>query len=110
MQAGGETAFPFPNVKIEPKRGRAVLWANTLDRNLEEIDNRATHEAKPVVHGIKYAANTWIHLYEYTKPFIWGCTGSFTIDEGVQDIHDEDADENCEYWVDFQHVINLCFS
>ncbi len=27
--------------------------------------------------GTKFAANSWIHLYDYAKPNLWGCTGSF---------------------------------
>jgi hypothetical protein len=29
---------------------------------------RVGHEARPVMKGTKYAANSWIHLYEYDKP------------------------------------------
>mgnify|MGYP005993173991 FL=1 len=35
------------------------------------------HEAKPVIKGTKYAANSWIHLYNYAKSNLWGCTGAF---------------------------------
>jgi prolyl 4-hydroxylase len=35
------------------------------------------HEAKPVLKGKKIAANSWIHLFNYEVPNLWGCTGSF---------------------------------
>ena len=34
-------------------------------------------QARPVVRGTKYAANAWIHVHEFRKPNLWGCTGSF---------------------------------
>lgn len=30
-----------------------------------------------MVRGTKYAANAWIHVHEFRKPYLWGCTGSF---------------------------------
>jgi prolyl 4-hydroxylase len=35
------------------------------------------HEAKAVVKGRKFAANSWIHLFNYVEPNLYGCTGSF---------------------------------
>jgi hypothetical protein len=35
------------------------------------------HEARPVVVGTKFAANTWIHQYDFKKANLWGCTGTF---------------------------------
>lgn len=77
VEEGGETAFPSLGIKVKPKRGKALLWPSTLDSNLEVQDPRTMHEAKPVVQGLKYAANSWIHLYEYKTPNKWGCTGAF---------------------------------
>lgn len=39
--------------------------------------NKQEHQAMPVKKGLKYAANAWIHLYNYKVPNLWGCTGSF---------------------------------
>eukprot|EP01039_Chlorochromonas_danica_P003272 gene3272-3586_t len=77
VEEGGETAFPQLGLAVRPKRGRAVLWPSTLDHNLEEVDSRTVHEARPVRKGLKLAANSWIHLYDYQNPNLWGCTGSF---------------------------------
>ena len=62
---------------MTPKKGRALLWPSTLDHNPEAQDVRTMHEARPVIRGTKFAANSWIHLYDYMKPNLWGCTGSF---------------------------------
>jgi hypothetical protein len=34
-------------------------------------------KAKPVIKGRKFAANSWLHLYDFAKPNLWGCTGTF---------------------------------
>ena len=77
VEEGGETNFPFLNISVKPKKGRAVLWPSTLDSAPDTTDRRTVHEAKPVIKGIKYAANAWIHLYNFRIPNLWGCTGSF---------------------------------
>ena len=48
-----------------------------LDSKPDSIDMRTLHEAKPVIKGKKLAANSWIHLYNYRIPNLWGCTGTF---------------------------------
>jgi prolyl 4-hydroxylase len=72
VEEGGETAFPVLDVKIQPKKGMGLLWPSTLSEAPESIDKRTTHEAKPVIQGQKYAANTWIHQYDYRVPNLWG--------------------------------------
>ena len=77
VEEGGETNFPDLGIKVTPKKGRALLWPSTLNENPEAQDRRTMHEARPVIKGIKYAANAWIHLFDYSIPNLWGCTGSF---------------------------------
>ncbi len=74
---GGETSFPNLGISVKPKKGKALLWPSTLDSDLEKQDPRTSHEARPVISGIKYAANAWIHLYDYRVSNLWGCTGTF---------------------------------
>jgi prolyl 4-hydroxylase len=76
VEEGGETNFPLLNISVKPKRGKAVLWPNTLSHNLHHIDSRMYHQALPVIQGVKYAANVWIHLYDYETPNRWACTGT----------------------------------
>jgi prolyl 4-hydroxylase len=73
---GGETNFPVLNITIKPKKGRAVLWSNTMPDDMQMKDERMYHQALPVLQGVKYAANSWIHLFDYAKPNLWGCTGT----------------------------------
>lgn len=77
VEEGGETVFPRIGVSVTPKRGKAVLWPSTLDSDLERQDGRTHHAAAPVIKGVKYAANSWIHLYNFEKSNLWGCTGAF---------------------------------
>jgi prolyl 4-hydroxylase len=77
VEEGGETSFPTLGIDVKPKKGKAVLWPSTLDSDPEKIDARTRHEAKAVVSGKKFAANSWIHLYNFEVPNLWGCTGTF---------------------------------
>lgn len=77
VEEGGETAFPTLNLAVKPKKGKALLWPSVLNHNLEAQDPSTMHEARPVIKGLKYAANSWIHLYNYEVPNLWGCTGTF---------------------------------
>lgn len=79
VEEGGETVFPELGITIKPKKGRAVFFPNVLSSNLESADLRTSHKAKPVQKGQKYAVNTWIHLYDFKKPNLWGCTGLFDV-------------------------------
>ena len=38
---------------------------------------RMFHEAVKVESGTKYAANHWIHQYDFRTANLWGCNGSF---------------------------------
>jgi prolyl 4-hydroxylase len=76
VEDGGETVFSQLNIVVKPKKGKAILWANTLDSTPSMKDFRMTHAALPVLQGTKYAANLWIHLNEWERPSLWACTGA----------------------------------
>uniref|UniRef100_A0A6T6YS23 Fe2OG dioxygenase domain-containing protein n=1 Tax=Amorphochlora amoebiformis TaxID=1561963 RepID=A0A6T6YS23_9EUKA len=78
VEEGGETDFPTIGVRAKPKAGSAILWPSMKDEDPENADPRMYHQAMPVIKGTKYAANAWIHLFNYRVPNLWGCTGSFT--------------------------------
>lgn len=79
VDEGGETMFPELGITVKPKKGRAVFFPNVLSSNLELPDARTSHKANPVLKGQKYAVNTWIHLYDFKKSNLWGCTGLFDV-------------------------------
>ena len=75
VEEGGATNFPRLGIKNDPKLGRVILWPSVLDEDPTKIDSRTYHEAQPVVKGVKYAANSWFHLYDFQAPNLWTCTG-----------------------------------
>jgi len=74
VEEGGGTNFPQLGLTINPKRGRAVLWPSVLNSSPLKKDGRTTHQALDVIKGTKYAANGWIHMYDYVTPQEKGCT------------------------------------
>lgn len=74
VSGGGETHFPALNIQVKPKKGAAVLWANVLNNNVKQVDSRTEHEAFPVKHGEKLAANMWLYQYDFRSPWRIGCT------------------------------------
>jgi prolyl 4-hydroxylase len=75
VEKGGETAFDKLGIEVSPKRGKALLWPSVLDHDPSSVDERTHHQAKPVVEGLKYAANYWVHMYDFRGPHAWGCAG-----------------------------------
>eukprot|EP00040_Diaphanoeca_grandis_P029567 m.173360 g.173360 ORF g.173360 m.173360 type:complete len:374 (-) comp31724_c2_seq5:103-1224(-) len=75
---GGATNFPQLGFQVEPKLGRMVLWPSMTDADNRKDDQRTTHEAMPVLGDtfVKYAANMWIHEFDYKAGYGLGCTGT----------------------------------
>jgi len=80
VEEGGGTRFTDMDnpVTMQPVRGSAILWPSVLDEDPTKQDPLTHHQALPVTKGVKFAANHWIHQYDYRTPNLWGCTGSFT--------------------------------
>lgn len=78
VEKGGETNFPDLNIKVKPKKGKVIIWPNTLNSKPLHKDKRMNHEAKSVIEGVKYAANVWVHALEWDRPSLWACTGAET--------------------------------
>ncbi|KAL1526849.1 hypothetical protein AB1Y20_015541 [Prymnesium parvum] len=75
VEEGGETSFYDIGISVMPKKGRAVLWPSVLNDEPFTPDRRTNHEAKPVVKGIKYGANLWLHQHDFKSAHRLGCTG-----------------------------------
>jgi prolyl 4-hydroxylase len=74
VEEGGGTNFPNANnVTVTPKRGRAVLWPSVLDEDPHRKDYRTNHQALPVIKGVKYGANAWIHQRDFKAANTMGC-------------------------------------
>ena len=73
VEAGGHTHFPRLNISVRPKRGSALLWPSVLDHDPNERDDRTEHESVAVDAGTKFAANYWLHLWDFQEPTQHGC-------------------------------------
>lgn len=61
---GGHTFFPALNLKIQPKRGMAVVFFPATVDGL--LDKMALHAALPAAEGhVKYVSQVWIRQGEY---------------------------------------------
>lgn len=74
VEEGGGTNFPkLDDLTVQAKKGRALLWPSVMDANPNEKDPRTDHQALPVLKGIKYGANAWLHLRDFKSPFNRSC-------------------------------------
>jgi prolyl 4-hydroxylase len=73
VEEGGGTSFPYVNKTVTPKRGRAALWPSVLNEDPNSKDSRTNHQALPVIKGVKYGANAWIHQRDYKEASKKGC-------------------------------------
>ena len=80
VEAGGATRFTKLDTEVAPKKGRALLWPSVFDDDVGALrknsDDRTYHEAMPVEAGVKFAANFWLHLYDFQTPHKAACTNS----------------------------------
>ena len=77
---GGETRFPVLNITVPPKKGRALMWTSVMSDEPFQRDDRTDHEALPVISGVKYAANYWLHMFPFRKPSQYGCSNIAYLD------------------------------
>ena len=82
---GGETRFTKLNISVTPKRGSAILWPSVHSDNPWETEDKTYHEAVTVSKGEKYAANFWIHMFEFQKMLQNGCDNEDYFQEFMMD-------------------------
>src|SRR5690606_26793381 len=51
VESGGETSFPLQSVRVQPRRGRAVVFP---------VGFTHPHEVLPPTSGARYIMQTWI--------------------------------------------------
>ena len=73
VEEGGETVFTRLNISVAPRKGSAILWPSVHSSDVHATDERTSHEARPVLSGTKYAANFWIHLFDFQTFHGHGC-------------------------------------
>lgn len=71
---GGETFFPEYDVSVKANKGSALFFWNTLERPgmkhyepymFLNVDTRLRHAGLPVINGVKWACNRWVHPINY---------------------------------------------
>jgi hypothetical protein len=62
-EAGGETEFPVPGIRVEPQAGRAVVFDNLLADGSPDVDS--LHAGLPVERGQKWLATLWLRQGRY---------------------------------------------
>lgn len=73
VEEGGGTNFSKVGITVKPKKGRAVLWPSVLDGEPNEEDFRSEHQSLPVIEGVKYGANVWLHQRDFKTPYKFRC-------------------------------------
>ncbi|QNP42235.1 2OG-Fe(II) oxygenase [Lysobacter terrestris] len=63
VEAGGETEFPLPGLRIAPSPGRAVIFENLLPDGRPDVDS--LHAGLPVERGEKWLATLWLRQGRY---------------------------------------------
>jgi len=67
--AGGATRFPdLDDLRVRPRTGKALLWPSVTDGDANATELFTFHEAMPVTSGVKFAANVWVHQFDYVTP------------------------------------------
>jgi len=57
----GETYFPLRDKKIIPEKGKAALFFNLDENNIDKLEN-SKHAGLPPKSGIKWMCNVWVRL------------------------------------------------
>ena len=73
VDEGGATRFTKLNLSVTPRKGSAILWPSVHSHDPWETEQQTYHEAVKVERGVKYAANFWIHMFEFQKMLQNGC-------------------------------------
>jgi ShK domain-like len=91
---GGHVVFPrLDNLRIGPKRGRALIWPNVLNDNPNQPDFRTVHctrrptvvaagtdaddndkeHKEDIADRMLFRVNVWLHLRDFATPKELGC-------------------------------------
>merc|ERR1711982_252534 len=69
----GGISFHALNKTISPKRGRAVIWPNVMNYDLNIKDSRMFYDTQGISNGATYYLHTIAHLYDFKTPHTRGC-------------------------------------
>mmetsp|Transcript_20096 Transcript_20096/g.50862 ORF Transcript_20096/g.50862 Transcript_20096/m.50862 type:complete len:124 (-) Transcript_20096:105-476(-) len=72
-EAGGGTRFDNLGVTVPAVKGSAVMWPSVTDADPSVDEPHTFHQGLPPEVGTKYAANVWVHNYDYRTAAGKGC-------------------------------------
>ncbi|XP_041674295.1 prolyl 4-hydroxylase subunit alpha-2-like [Drosophila eugracilis] len=58
VEQGGETVFPFLDLRVRTQKGSLLVWYNLLSNGTS--DWRVTHVSCPIIKGDKWIATKWL--------------------------------------------------
>lgn len=70
---GGGTRFANLREVVPAVKGSVVLWPSVMSDDPDRDEPMTNHEALPVEEGQKFAANVWIHNFDYRTPSQANC-------------------------------------
>ena len=63
VEEGGETDYPYLDLKVKPEIGKMVIHTNMVG---DECIEESYHGALPVIKGEKWVLVNWVRLNKYT--------------------------------------------
>eukprot|EP00316_Scyphosphaera_apsteinii_P012883 CAMPEP_0119337852 /NCGR_PEP_ID=MMETSP1333-20130426/94861_1 /TAXON_ID=418940 /ORGANISM="Scyphosphaera apsteinii, Strain RCC1455" /LENGTH=227 /DNA_ID=CAMNT_0007348997 /DNA_START=191 /DNA_END=874 /DNA_ORIENTATION=+ len=72
-EKGGGTRFADLNYVVPAIKGNAVIWPSVTNADPDIDEPFTNHEGLPPEIGVKYAANVWVHNYDYRTPSGLNC-------------------------------------
>lgn len=68
VEEGGHTRFDKLNINVEPKKGRLLIFHNTI-KGTNTVHPDSLHAGCPVIKGYKYAFNLWFREISMKKVY-----------------------------------------
>jgi len=65
---GGETGFPYRNIKVKPEKGKAALFFNLEKDNKTKLE-KSYHAGLPPDTGVKWLCNVWVRLNKIPEKY-----------------------------------------
>jgi prolyl 4-hydroxylase len=64
---GGETHFPKTDASVVPKKGKLIVFQNTMDDEDRSVIKDSFHGGNPVQSGEKWICNKWVRHMPYRQ-------------------------------------------
>jgi prolyl 4-hydroxylase len=68
---GGQTVFTNADIRIQPKKGKAIFFIGaefpTAEKTQGRVDMRSVHTGTKVLRGVKWICTKWVHFGEWPQ-------------------------------------------